>query len=334
MNDSGNDSSSSRSCSSGSSLSGGREDPKPRRNSLTSLMDDRRAKRQRRMAVSVTVDDDDGPDSPKNLMQRLSLVNKAVQLEDKTRRLLQLLSKHPLISHLSSDCLKRILNEFVLTEYNRSDTIFRRDDFDDKFYVVDKGFCCVEGDGGYMTESGIGSCFGDLSLVQPSPKRVTLVALCPVAMWSIDGGLFRFLISAHQLQQYDMIKSFVRVHSRDLHLHLPSDISYVVDASTLAEFKLGDEVTSPTAPSLSQHETVFFVKEGEVELVTISSVDPPIRRTIRAVAVFGDLVCAPDFMPGYYTARCVSDSCVIIATKNIIFQRLPYLRARLSRFQA
>lgn len=277
----------------------------------------------------VTVDDDDGPDSPKNLLNHLSLVPSPA-IPDKMKRLHMLLRNHPILSRLAPDCLNRVFNEFMLSEYNRGDIVFRKDDPDDRFYVVEKGFCIdPEHDNVNAPKSGIGATFGDISLVHPGHKRHTVQAICELSMWSIEGSLFRFMVSSHSLLQFERLKGLVDHHAKHLALHLPRDVSYFVDFSSLIEVKQGGNIFDSPMVNMAPADFVIFIQEGTVELCTLPGVQPADRRLLGPGGVFGETLL-PTFLPGQYVAVPTSEWAVIISTRTQVYTRLPHLRGVLS----
>lgn len=266
------------------------------------------------MAIVSPLDDEDAPDSPKNLIASLSFAP-SVQSDEKIRRLTPLVLKHPLFSRLTKDILREVILEFNLEEYKRGDVIFRKEDMNDSFYVIEKGFCCTEGTDPTESHSGAGSCFGDLSLIHPDAKKVTLVALCDVSVWSVDGAKVRFMMTSHQANQFHNLKNFVQQHVDRFGVTNHAELSFLLDGCTLVVLKRGEPVQGP--------DSLFIVMSGEIEVFSSA---PDMLLAAKYTARRLDFLCFEGARAASMKATCISEHCELISIKIDILTSIPRLK--------
>jgi len=297
------------------------DDPRPevprRRNSLTNL-DPRQTKRQRRMAIVTTPDEDDGPDSPKHMFAQMSLDGPGIQAEEKIHRLSDLLRKHAICGSWAPDLCRKIYAEFKLEEYKRGASVFNGPNSDDTFYVVEKGFCGIEGAG---PAAGPGCTFGDLCLVQVGPKKQSIItALCDLTIWSVDGGMVRLMIMQHQTARFQTVKNFFLQHAHVLGLATSEDMRLVTETSSAITLGLGQ--------GLQVTDSIYIVRDGDVEETkwfSPQTLIPSVRRK-KALDVIG-----VEAMRGVENLKvvCLSESCTLLSVRFSTIEQIPAFKQAL-----
>jgi CRP-like cAMP-binding protein len=82
----------------------------------------------------------------------------------------------PLFKDLSEDNLALLASLFVFERFQPSTSVFNQGDEGDKFYLILKGRVKVIVDGQQLVERGEGECFGEVALLESTPRTATVVA--------------------------------------------------------------------------------------------------------------------------------------------------------------
>lgn len=105
------------------------------------------------------------------------------------------LRKIPLFAGLDEDSLARFASEFVTERYDAGETIVREGAPGDKFYVIVRGKLSATAAGPEQKPVQLstlqdGDYFGEIALLEGSPRTATVRAIFPSLCLSLDRKLF------------------------------------------------------------------------------------------------------------------------------------------------
>ena len=275
----------------------------PRRMSHGRILKKQRSRR--RGGISAVLDENDRPDSPHHILKKFSL-SPSLSLSEKEERLSPFLSTHSVFKSFPLSSLPLLLEEFVLMEYSQNQIICTPESRDDSFYLIETGIATRSLSPSPLSQFSSpfplsdmkeekellepqeilspGSSFGDLSLLQPASKPFTVQCRTDVSVWVLEGGVYRFLISQVNSACYEDMKAFLWDRSSLFAINELSQLSLLVDSSSLIDKKYGEEIKatvtdlhnqntdhshnnetlSPDDRDHSESCNIFFVMDGEV----------------------------------------------------------------------
>jgi CRP-like cAMP-binding protein len=100
------------------------------------------------------------------------------------------------------------------TEAGTGDVVIREGDVDDWLYVLVEGKVGVEKGGRRIAELGVGEVFGELAVLDPTPRAATVRALTDVTLLRIDGEA----IGAMMRERPEISHGIARVLARRLRM--------------------------------------------------------------------------------------------------------------------
>lgn len=100
----------------------------------------------------------------------------------------------PLFSNCSKRDLQTIVKHLEVLDCPEGTTIVGQGDAGNAFYVVLDGFATVKRNGRKVGELGPGDYFGELALLDPSPRNADVVARTPVNVARLLVNDFRTLL--------------------------------------------------------------------------------------------------------------------------------------------
>jgi CRP-like cAMP-binding protein len=110
------------------------------------------------------------------------------------------LERLPLFSTLGTAELDRIAERMLVTRYSPDDQIIEQGTVGDRFYVLTDGRVeVVVSDGEHETqiaELGVGDFFGEMALLDQSPRTATVRALSPVETYTLSSEDFGALLES------------------------------------------------------------------------------------------------------------------------------------------
>ena len=101
----------------------------------------------------------------------------------------------PLFAELSDLAARRLAAEFETQSFARGETVFRRGDVGDRFYVLVRGQMDVRLDSGGRVVLADGDFFGEIALLEARPRTATVSARTDCVAISIDRGAFARLLA-------------------------------------------------------------------------------------------------------------------------------------------
>lgn len=109
---------------------------------------------------------------------------------------IQMLQEMPIFGAVEESTVKALLQEAVIRELTRGDTVFQEGELDTSIYVIEQGRVSVfrrwEGEDYKLRELSQGDCFGEMALMDYKPRSATVIT-------DTDSSLIQ--ISAAQLGQ-------------------------------------------------------------------------------------------------------------------------------------
>jgi len=129
---------------------------------------------------------------------------------------LETLKKIPLFRHLTYQELVKVLNITYLETHDSGSVIIREGDDGEELYVVLAGQVNVMKGNQHLTELGPGVHFGEMALIDQSPRSATIAAKDPTRVLVIGRRQFYNLIRKEPVLAVKLLWSFVQVLSRRL----------------------------------------------------------------------------------------------------------------------
>jgi serine/threonine protein phosphatase PrpC len=130
---------------------------------------------------------------------------------------LETLKKIPLFRYLTYQELVKVLNITYLESYDAGATIIKEDETGgEELYIVLAGKVAVSRGGSYIVDLHPGVHFGEMALVDQSPRSATITAKEPARLLVVQRRSFYTLIRKEPVLAVKLLWSFVQVLSRRL----------------------------------------------------------------------------------------------------------------------
>ncbi|MFH1809028.1 MAG: Stp1/IreP family PP2C-type Ser/Thr phosphatase [Pseudomonadota bacterium] len=129
---------------------------------------------------------------------------------------LETLKKIPLFRHLTYQELVKVLNITYLENHEAGSVIIRESEEGAELYVVLAGTVTVMKGGQYITDLGAGVHFGEMALIDQSPRSATIAAKETTRVLVVGRRAFYNLIRKEPVLAVKLLWSFVQVLSRRL----------------------------------------------------------------------------------------------------------------------
>ena len=215
----------------------------------------------------------------------------------------ELIAKMPVLDELPDEALNALAGKVRLARFAEGRTVFHEGDQADAFYVVRSGrFAVVDESAGGVELRSLtrGESFGEIALLQGSPRTATVRATEASEAFSVDRSAFQIWLadsvvaeglmgSAAQLAEVRSLPPF-----RHLSAH---DIEALREAGSWVQVAPGDEVVRQGEPG----EHFYAVANGRFEVEK----DGEIVGTVKAGGFFGELALLND-APRAATVRATS----------------------------
>lgn len=131
-------------------------------------------------------------------------------------RKLDILRKIPLFRHLSYKELVKVLNQTTLRSYEPGQPVIEEGSEGDEFYIILQGEVEVVKSGRPLTVLGPGVHFGEMALVDHSPRSATVRARESTRLMTLSRTSFYHLVRAEPVLSSKLLWSFVQVLSHRL----------------------------------------------------------------------------------------------------------------------
>ncbi|MEZ4863047.1 MAG: cyclic nucleotide-binding domain-containing protein [Caldilineaceae bacterium] len=112
------------------------------------------------------------------------------------------LCKLPLLKGLSRDVVIELAHQLEVFQFAEGATIFRQDDPGDAMFIIHSGRAKVvrttlNDQELILHEFGPGEFFGEMSLIDETPRSASAVALTPMVVFELDRGDFQSVLMRH-----------------------------------------------------------------------------------------------------------------------------------------
>ena len=108
-----------------------------------------------------------------------------------------LLAKVPLFSELSRRELSRLANLAKPVRFREGAVVLEEGALGGRFFLIESGTAKVMTGGRTRATLGLGSYFGELSVLDGHPRTATIIATSPLVTWSIAEFNFRALLKEY-----------------------------------------------------------------------------------------------------------------------------------------
>lgn len=135
---------------------------------------------------------------------------------DEVNLKLETLKKIPLFRYLTYQELVKVLNITYLETYDEGATIIKEGDSGEELYIVLAGKVSVSRSGREIADLQPGVHFGEMALVDQSPRSATITAKEPTRLLVVQRRSFYTLIRKEPVLAVKLLWSFVQVLSRRL----------------------------------------------------------------------------------------------------------------------
>ncbi len=132
---------------------------------------------------------------------------RASELQNKV----EVLKGMPLFRHLSYKEIMRVLNITLVREYQPGDAIIKEKESGEELYVILSGAVKLHKDGAFITQLGRGAHFGEMALVDRSPRSASATAEEPTRVLLLRRRDFYEIIRKEAPLAVKLLWSFVQV---------------------------------------------------------------------------------------------------------------------------
>jgi MFS family permease len=112
-------------------------------------------------------------------------------------REVELLRRVPFFAPLPEPTLEQLAAALVPARVPAGQTIFKRGDAGDRFYVIADGTVAVEVDAGEVKGLGPGDYFGEIALLRDVPRTATVTAETDLELYALEGDDFIAALTGH-----------------------------------------------------------------------------------------------------------------------------------------
>ncbi|CAF0739531.1 unnamed protein product [Adineta steineri] len=139
--------------------------------------------------------------------------NELIPIIEKDSRTIEILSSavknNILFSHLDDIERKQIFDVMFPGFYSSDEVIIRQNERGEHFYIIEEGEVDVYINDELMTSFGECSCFGELALIQSTPRTVTIKAKTNVKLWSLFGETYRKILMDITIKKRNSYREFL-----------------------------------------------------------------------------------------------------------------------------
>ncbi len=223
----------------------------------------------------------------------------------------------PLLDGLEGDVRALVARSFVPVAFAFGETVVSRGDPADAFYVVAEGAArvLVEDENGEeisLNRLGPGDAFGEIALLEDSPRSATVRASSPLVVLRLDRGVFLAAVELHpglrdafaRQAEARHLGDFLRVHSAFSVLDEPA-LAELAAGLTERRLDAGEVAIAQGEPA----DAMYLVQSGRLGVW----IDDRRVRTLHAGDPFGELALVQG-SPRTATVR---------AEEPVVLQRLP-----------
>lgn len=173
--------------------------------------------------------------------------------------LLAILKSHFLFNMVSEDVIKALIKEMTFLVLETNKVVYTQGNFGNVFYVVEKGKLEIQVNGISSSVLVPKQCFGELGLIQETPRNNTVITLEKCLLRCINRDKYKEIINkAYQIQDEEGLGflesiSLFKILSK-------GQLSHLFSVATEQRFNPGDKIINEGDTG----DSIFIVKEGVV----------------------------------------------------------------------
>lgn len=118
------------------------------------------------------------------------------------------LKKTPLFEGTPDESLKKVAPFVEMTEVAEGKVLAAEGDFPHRLMIIDEGTAEVTREGKHLAELGPGDYFGEMSLIDRSPRVATVVAKSSMRLFAIDRSELKRM-EQHMPEVVDRLKKAI-----------------------------------------------------------------------------------------------------------------------------
>lgn len=122
----------------------------------------------------------------------------------------------PLFKDLDPDGLTDVVSIMQIQHLDRGSPVFREGDIGDAWFVIYEGTAEVSWEGTFgrhrpTTQMGPRTCFGEMAVLDGSPRSATVTATTELTLLRFPRGAFQELLAEQNLAAYQLVLGMARV---------------------------------------------------------------------------------------------------------------------------
>ena len=175
------------------------------------------------------------------------------------KELIDNLKSHFLFNMISEEAVKQVVKEMKCLILEAGQLIYRQGNYGNAFYVVEKGKLDVLVDGVSCSSLGPKQSFGELGLIQDSPRSNTVVTTEKTVLRSIDRLTYRSVLSRVYSGKEEEGVGFLEVIPLFKALSR-AQLSSLANVTNIKKYMSGDRIITEG----EMGDTLYIIKEGIV----------------------------------------------------------------------
>ena len=137
-------------------------------------------------------------------------------MNDSAQRVVTFLLTTPFFAVLSTEELSEVAEGFEIVEVPEDHILFHEGDYGDAWYVVYEGQLAVQkdmpqGPSHELARLDPGDCFGEMALIDGSPRGATITAACRSLLLRFPRDRFQEQLESGSLSAYKILHQMARV---------------------------------------------------------------------------------------------------------------------------
>lgn len=201
-----------------------------------------------------------------------------------------------LFEGLNNNQIDEIIDFMFMKSVKKNEIIINENDYGDYFYVIQSGTYDISKGDKLLKRYENSGYFGELALLYNTPRNATVKATSDGELWGLDRITFQQNVL--HLAYEKRLRSETLIRKLDVFRGLPDSVLMsIIDSMTYTQltntvlFKTGDN-----------NHTVYFLENGEVEIIKTVGGKDEVIRTLKAGTSFGEETVLLK-RPSSFTAR-------------------------------
>lgn len=108
-----------------------------------------------------------------------------------------LLKSVSFLQEASPNLIEDLSSSLTFRKMNSGSVVFHEDDPGDRFYLISKGIVQVYKNDHLITELNEGTCFGEIALIESSPRNATIIAKNDCEFYTLSKSSFDYVLGRH-----------------------------------------------------------------------------------------------------------------------------------------